>query len=87
MCFINIYRMFYLKNILTINEIDDKQSLVTVVTRRKVLLFENGVNWDSKNALKWFDFTLKFDISLLLIKMKGINGIFSIIESFQYRPV
>ena len=61
----------------SLNEIDDNLALVTgVVTRGKVLLFETGVHWDAKNALKWFSFPLKFDTSLLLIKMEGINGIF-----------
>ena len=59
------------------NEIDDKLALVTgVVTRVKVPLFETGVHWDTNKALKWFAFSLKFDIDLLLIKMGGINGIF-----------
>ena len=57
-----------------------------VFTRGKVLLFETGVHWNAKKALKWFDFSLKFDTSLLLIKMGRINGIF-FPESFQYRPV
>ena len=61
----------------SLNEIDDNLALVTgVVTRGKVLLFETGVHWDAKKALKWFAFSLKFDTSLLLIKMGGINGIF-----------
>ena len=42
----------------------------------KVLFFEIGVHWDVKKTPKWFAFSLKFDISLLLIKMGGINGIF-----------
>ena len=42
----------------------------------KVLFFEIDVHWDVKKALKWFAFSLKFDTSLLLIKMGGINGIF-----------
>ena len=50
--------------------------VIGVVTRGKVLLFEIGVHWDSKKALKWFAFSLKFDTSLLLIKMGVINGIF-----------
>ena len=33
------------------------------------------MHWDVKNALKWFSFPSKFDISLLLIKMGGINGV------------
>ena len=58
----------------SLNEIDDKLALVTgVVTRGKVLLFETGVHWDAKKKLKWFAFSLKFDINLLLIKMGGIN--------------
>ena len=40
----------------SLTETDDKLVLVTgVVTRGKVLLFENGVHWDEKKALKWFD--------------------------------
>ena len=51
-------------------------ALVTgVVTRGRVLLFETGVHWDGRKALKWFAFSLKFDISLLLIKVGGINGV------------
>ena len=51
--------------------------LVTgVVTSGTVLSFETGVHWDAKKALKWFPFSLKFDISLFLMKMGGINGIF-----------
>ena len=49
-------------------------------------MFETGVHWNAKKTLKWFDFSLKFDTSLLLIKMGRINGIF-FPESFQYRPV
>ena len=61
----------------SLNEIDDKLALVNrIVTRGKVLLFETGVHWDVKKAVKWFAFSLKFDISLLLIHMGGINGIF-----------
>ena len=61
----------------SLNEIDDKLALVIgFVTRGKVVLFETGVHWDSKKALKWFAFSLKFDTRLLLIKMGGINGIF-----------
>ena len=57
-------------------EIDDKLALVTgFATRGKVMLFGNGVQWDAKKALKWFAFCLKFDTSLLLIKMGGIIGI------------
>ena len=32
-----------------------------------MLLFETGVHWDAKQALKWFAFFLKFDISLKFI--------------------
>ena len=46
----------------------------------KVLFFEIGVHWDVKKALKWFAFSLKFDTSLLLIKMGGINGIFVLFQ-------
>ena len=42
----------------------DKLALVTaVVTRGKVLLFDTGVGWDGKKALKWFAFFLRFDCS------------------------
>ena len=41
-----------------------------------MLFFEIGVQWDVKKALKWFAFSLKFDISLMFIKMGGINEIF-----------
>ena len=55
-----------------LNEIDDKLALVKgVVTRGKVLLFETGVPWDPKKTLEWLAFSLEFDISLLLIKMRG----------------
>ena len=68
--------MYYIKNIL-INEIDEKVALVIgIVTRGKVLLFGTGVHWDAKKSMKLFAFSLKFDASLLLIKMEGINGIF-----------
>ena len=50
--------------------------VIGVVTRGKVLFFGTGVHWDAKKALKWFAFSLKFDTSLLLIKMGRINGIF-----------
>ena len=45
-----------------------------------MLLLETGVHWDTKKALKWFAFSLKFEISLLLIKMGGIEEF-----SFHYR--
>ena len=51
-----------------------------VATRGKVLLLETGVHWDTKKALKWFALSLKFEISLLLIKMGGIKEF-----SFHYR--
>ena len=56
--------MFYLKEISwSLNEIDDKLALVTgVVTSSRVLSFEMSVHWVAKRALKWFDFSLKFDI-------------------------
>ena len=46
-----------------------------VITRGNVLSLEIGVHWDPKKILK-FAFFLKFDISLLLIKMRSINGIY-----------
>ena len=62
---------------LSLNEIYGKlASVIGVVTRSKVLLFEIGVYWYAKKALQWFAFPLKFDIILLLVKMGGINGIF-----------
>ena len=56
----------YLRNVLTwlLNGIDDKIVLVTgVVTRGEVLLFEIGVYWDAKKALKLVAFSLTFDVS------------------------
>ena len=41
----------------------------------KVLSLEIGVHGDAKEALKWFAFSLKFNISLL-IKIGGDNGMF-----------
>ena len=41
----------------------------------KVLSLEIGVHGDAKEALKWFAFSLKFNISLL-IKIGGVNGMF-----------
>ena len=49
--------------------------VIGVATRGKVLLFGTDVHWDAKKVLKWFAFSLKFDTSLLLIKIGGINGI------------
>ena len=50
-----------------------------VITIGNLQLLEIEVHWDAKKALKWFVFSLKFDISLLLIKLlikEGINRIF-----------
>ena len=49
----------------------------------RVHSFKIGVHWDAKKALKWFAFSLKFDLTLLIIKMGGINRILiSITKSF-----
>ena len=56
---------------------DDKLTLETeLVVLGRALSLETGVHWDAKKALKWFAFSLKFDISLLLTKIGGINEIF-----------
>ena len=56
---------------------DDKLTLETeLVVLGRALSLETAVHWDAKKALKWFAFSLKFDISLLLTKIRGINGIF-----------
>ena len=56
---------------------DDKLTLETeLVVLGRALSLETAVHWDAKKALKWFAFSLKFDISLLLTKIGGINGIF-----------
>ena len=50
-----------------------------VITMGNLQLLEIGVHWDARKALKWFVFSLKFDISFLLIKLlikEGINRIF-----------
>ena len=52
-----------------------------------MLLFQTGVHWDAKKSLKKFTFSLKFDISWLLVKMGGINGIYFPLQSVQYRPI
>ena len=41
-----------------------------------VLSLGIGVHWNAKKALKWFAFSLKFDLSMLLIEMGGIHRIF-----------
>ena len=64
---------------------DDKLTLETeLVVLGRALSLETAVHWDAKKALKWFAFSLKFNISLLLTKIGGINGIFFplYIESF-----
>ena len=62
-CALLIFKEFIVLRISrSLNEIDDKLALVIgVVTRGKVLLFETGLHWDAKKALKWFAFSLKFD--------------------------
>ena len=55
---------------------DDKLTLETEFVLGGALSLQTGVHWDVKKALKWFAFPLKFDISLLLTKIGGINGIF-----------
>ena len=80
--------MYYLKNIWSLNEIDNKLALITrFVTWGKVLSFEINVHWDAKKALKQFAFSLKFDTCFLLIKMGDIIAFFSIIEGFHYGSV
>ena len=69
----------------SLNWMDDKLTLETeLLVLGRALSLETGVHWDTKKALKWFAFSLKFDISLLLTKIGGINGIFFplYIESF-----
>ena len=52
---------------------DDKLTLETeFVVLGRPLSLEIGVYWDAKKSLKWFAFSLKFDISLLLTKINGI---------------
>ena len=52
---------------------DDKLTLETEFVLGRALSLQTGVHWDPTKALKWFAFPLKFDISLLLIKIGGIN--------------
>ena len=69
----------------SLNWMDDKLTLETeLLVLGRALSLETGVHWDTKKVLKWFAFSLKFDISLLLTKIGGINGIFFplYIESF-----
>ena len=56
---------------------DDKLTLETeLFVLGRALSLKTGVHRDAKKALKWFGFSLKFDISMLLTKIGGINGIF-----------
>ena len=56
---------------------DDKLTLETEFdVLGRALSFEIGVHWDAKNSVKQFAFSLRYDISLLLTKIGGINGIF-----------
>ena len=61
---------------------DDKLTLETeLVVLGGALSSETGVYWDAKKALKWFVFSLKFDISLLMTgRAEELMGI-----SFHYR--
>ena len=55
----------------------DKLTLeIELVVTGRALSLETEVHWDAKKVLKWFAFSLKFDISLLLTKIGGINEIF-----------
>ena len=46
---------------------DDKLILeIELVVLGRELSLKTGVHWHAKKALKWFAFSLKFDISLLL---------------------
>ena len=55
---------------------DDKLTLGTeVAVLGRALSLETGVHLDARKVLKWV-LSLKFDISLLLTKIRGINGIF-----------
>ena len=56
---------------------DGKLTLGTeVAVLGRALSLETGVHLDAKKVLKWVVLSLKFDISLLLTKIGGINGIF-----------
>ena len=56
---------------------DDKLTLGTeIAVLGRALSLETGVHLDPKKVLKWVVLSLKFDISLLLTKIRGINGIF-----------
>ena len=48
---------------------------IEFVVLARVLSLDFGVHWDAKKSLKWFVFSLKFDIILLSTKIGGINGI------------
>ena len=55
---------------------DDKLTLGTeVAVLGRALSLETGVHLDAKKVLKWV-LSLKFDISLLLTKIRGIKRIF-----------
>ena len=61
----------------SLNWMDDRLTLETeLVVVDRALSSEIGMQWDGKKVLKWYAFSLKFDISLLLTKMGWINGIF-----------
>ena len=52
------------------NCIGDKLTLETeFVVLGRTLSLKTGVHWDAKKALKWFAFSVKFDMSLLLTMM------------------
>ena len=57
--------------------IDDKLTLETeFAVLGRALSLETGVHWDAKSIEMVNAFSLKTDISLLLTKIRGINGIF-----------
>ena len=56
---------------------DGKLTLGTeIAVLGRALSLETGVHLDAKKVLKWVVLSLIFDISLLLTKIGGINGIF-----------
>ena len=62
---------------------DDKLTLETeLVVLGRALSLETAVYWDAKKALKWFAFSLEYDISLLLTKSKGLMGFSSHYREF-----
>ena len=55
---------------------DDKLTLETEFdVLGRALSLEIGVHWDAKNSVEEFVVSLRYDISLLLTKIGGINAI------------